>query len=99
MHRGARIRNFIGENFLFGPADRIGEDDSFFETGILDSTGVLQLIDFLEATYGITIADEDATPDNLDSISKIVAYLERRLDGCGNGASPALEVAETGGWS
>jgi acyl carrier protein len=99
MQRAAQVRNFIVENFLFGAVDQIRDDESFLDSGIVDSTGVLQLIDFLEETYGIAIANEDATPDNLDSIDKISAYLARRLDGSRKAAHPVLEVAEAGGRS
>jgi acyl carrier protein len=99
MQRAAQIRNFIVENFLFGAAEQIRDDESFLDSGIVDSTGVLQLIDFLEETYGIAVKDEDATPDNLDSINKISAFLARRLDGSREGPPPVLEAAEAGGRS
>ena len=84
-----QIREFIAENFLFGPADEIGNTDSFLERGILDSTGVLQLVDFLEQTYGIKVEDEEFVPENLDSIEKIAAYLNGKL---GNRDQEAVEL-------
>ncbi len=86
------IRNFISENYLFGQADEIQDDDSFLETGILDSTGVLQLVDFLEQTYGITVENDEVTPENLDSIAKIAAYLQRKMDRQRNSRLGALEA-------
>ncbi|MDI7861830.1 acyl carrier protein [Rhizobiaceae bacterium n13] len=70
------IRDFIAENFLFR-ADRnsIADDESLLESGLIDSTGVLELIAFLEQRYGITVADEEIIPDNLDSIGNIGNYL------------------------
>ena len=87
MQRTAQIRKFIEENYLFGPADRLRDDESFLESGILDSTGVLQLVDFLEETYGITVEDDELVPDNLDSIAQISNYLERKLDSARNEAA------------
>ena len=75
-----RIRNFIVDNFLYGQQSDLKDTDSFLEGGILDSTGVLQLIAFLTAAFGITVEDEEVTPDNLDSIEKISAYLHRKLN-------------------
>ena len=84
MGQGAKdiplqIRNFLEENFLFGQSDALKDSDSFLDGGILDSTGVLELIAFLGRTYGITVEDEEVTPDNLDSIDKVSAYLHRKL--------------------
>jgi len=76
-----RIRSFIEENFLFGHVSFLKDSDSFLEGGILDSTGILQLIAFLGEEYGITVEDEEVTPDNLDSIDKIAAFLRRKLNG------------------
>lgn len=69
------IRTFIIDNYLFGEGDKLGNEDSFMETGIIDSTGILELVRFLESTYGITVADEELIPDNLDSINKIVSFI------------------------
>ena len=73
-----QVRNFLEENFLFGRQDDLKDGDSFLDGGILDSTGILQLIAFLGETYGITVEDQEVTPDNLDSIDKIAAYLNRK---------------------
>jgi acyl carrier protein len=76
------VRFFIIDNFLFGQG---GEDleagDSLMEKGIIDSTGVLELIVFLENTYGIQVEDEDLIPDNLDSIANLACYIERKVNG------------------
>ena len=74
------IRNFIVENFLFGDtANPLNDEDSFLENGIIDSTGVLELVSHLEATFEIKVEDEELIPDNLDSIANVVRYLERKL--------------------
>ncbi len=71
-----QIRNFIIENFLFGESDNGFQDtDSLLERGIIDSTGVLELVAFLEETYGIQVEDEELLPENLDSIGNICQYL------------------------
>ena len=74
------IREFIINNYLFGQSDAaIKDDDSFLEAGIIDSTGVLELVGFLEESYHIKILDEDLTPSNLDSINNIVRFVESKL--------------------
>ena len=74
-----KIRAFVIENYLFGEEGKLGNDDSFLESGIIDSTGVLELVRFLEATFAIKVFDEELIPDNLDSINKIVAFLQAKL--------------------
>jgi len=76
-----QVRNFLAENYLLGQEFSLEDGDSFLENGIIDSTGVLQLVAFLEHTYGITVEDGDLIPDNLDSIEKISVYLRRKQGG------------------
>jgi acyl carrier protein len=73
------VRSFVVSNYLLGREEGLGNDDSFQEQGIIDSTGILELVSHLERTYGIEILDEDLNPDNLDSVNKIAAYLTRKL--------------------
>jgi len=74
------LRQFVIDNFLFGQADgRLSNDDSFLDQGIIDSTGVLELVAFLEEKCQIKIQDQELVPDNLDSINKLVKFLERKL--------------------
>jgi acyl carrier protein len=73
-----RIRQFIIENFLFEEDDNLKEDTSFLENGIIDSTGVLELVMFIEETYGINVEDDEMVPENLDSISNIAEYVQRK---------------------
>ncbi len=75
-----RIKNFIIENFLFGNANGLQDDTSFLEEGIIDSTGVLELVTFLEEDFGIQVDDEELIPENLDSIDNVTAYLERKIE-------------------
>jgi acyl carrier protein len=77
MHNTAdALRTFIQENFLFGRAADFSDDDSFLEMGLIDSTGVLELVNYLEETHGIRVDDDDLVPENLDSINRIVRFVE-----------------------
>ncbi len=69
------IRKFVIDNYLFGEEGTLSDEDSFMETGIIDSTGILELVKFLESTYTIKVTDEELIPDNLDSVSKIVSFI------------------------
>ncbi|HWP99571.1 MAG TPA: acyl carrier protein [Vicinamibacterales bacterium] len=73
------VRRFVVDNFLFGQEDRLDDDASFLETGVIDSTGVLELVGFLESTYGITLADSELVPENLDSVARVVRFVRRKL--------------------
>ncbi|AXV14319.1 acyl carrier protein [Neorhizobium sp. SOG26] len=73
------VREFIAENFLFRADAEISDEQSLLDTGVMDSTGVLELIAFLEQTYGITVADEEIVPENLDSISNMTSFLSTKL--------------------
>jgi len=81
-----QIRNFILENFILENPEDLVDDESMLEKGIIDSTGVLELVGFIESTYQIKVEDEELIPENLDSVKNIVGYLERKL-----GLSPKPE--------
>jgi acyl carrier protein len=73
------IREFIVTNFLFGSTDtNFSDDDSFLETSIIDSTGILELVAFVETNFGIEVADKELVPENLDSISKLASFIEKK---------------------
>ena len=74
-----KIRQFIVENFLFGNDNGLKDDTSFLDEGIIDSTGILELVSFLEEEFSISVEDEELIPENLDSIMNVVAYLERKM--------------------
>jgi acyl carrier protein len=74
-----KVRSFVVENFLFGNANGLADDTSFLEAGILDSTGVLEVVAFLEQQFGVRVDDDELTPENLDSISSIGAFVSRKL--------------------
>jgi len=80
---GKELRQFIVENFLFGRDDSFSNEDSFIEMGVLDSTGVLELIAFLQKRYSIKMADEEIVPENLDSIQRISVFVTRKLQATG----------------
>jgi len=81
MDRKQELRSFIAENYLFGTADVVLSDDvSFLESGLIDSTGLLELIAFIERRYGIRLDDQEIVPDNLDSVNRLNAFLSRKLD-------------------
>jgi acyl carrier protein len=72
------IRNFIEENFLFQIGDQnLADDQSLLEAGVVDSTGVLELVAFLEDTFHLEIADKDIIPQNLDTVDSITAFVQR----------------------
>jgi len=73
------VRQFIIENFLFEESSILGEETSFLESGIIDSTGVLELVSFLEEKFGIKIEDDELVPENLDSISNVASFLGKKL--------------------
>ena len=73
------LRQFVIDNFLFGREGELKDDASFLENGIIDSTGVLELISFLEERFGLELEETDLTPENLDSIDKVTRLVESRL--------------------
>jgi len=75
----AKVRAFIVENFLFGDGDSLEDGTSFFDNGIVDSTGILELVLFLEETYDIRVEDEDVVPENFDSLDAVGSYLQTRV--------------------
>jgi acyl carrier protein len=78
--REAAIRAFVADNFpLGGDVSGLAGDTSLLEAGVIDSTGVLELIGFVEETFGISVPDEDLLPENFDSINNVLEYLARRL--------------------
>ena len=78
MEVGSTIRQFIIQNFLFGEDGNLGDQTSFLESGIIDSTGMLELVFFLEETFGVSVSDEELVPENLDSIANLVNYLSEK---------------------
>lgn len=75
-----KVREFVIEELLFGDSKKLNDETSFYDTGIIDSTGILELISFLEETFDITINDEDLVPENLENIKYIAQFIERKLN-------------------
>ncbi len=80
MDARLQIREFLGKNFYLPEATQLKDEASLLEQGIIDSTGVLELIGFLERTFGIAVLESETVPDNLDSIDRIVAYVHRKQE-------------------
>jgi acyl carrier protein len=73
------VSTFLIDNFRFGDTSvAIADEESLIETGFIDSTGVLELVAFLEDTFAITVADTDIVPENLDSLAAIARYVENK---------------------
>ncbi|BCO07658.1 acyl carrier protein [Desulfolithobacter dissulfuricans] len=71
-----KIRQFIFDNFLFDAGEEdLGNDDSFLEQGVIDSTGVLELVEWLEETFDIKVEDEELVPENLDSVNLLARFI------------------------
>jgi acyl carrier protein len=75
-----KIRTFVVENFLFGNNQKLEDTTSFLEEGIIDSTGVLELVGFIEEEFSIIVEDEELIPENLDSICNVTAYLGKKIN-------------------
>lgn len=73
------IKEFVLENFLFGDGEMLKEDTDFFKKGIIDSTGILELICFLEESFDITIEDDDITQKNFSSVNSVNNYLTKKI--------------------
>ena len=79
MSAAEQVRQYILENFLFSTdTSLLGLDESFLERGLIDSTGMLEVILFLEESFGIKVADNEMVPENLDSVNRIAAFIERK---------------------
>lgn len=73
------VRDFIFKNFLFDDnAEALNDSDSFLEKGIIDSTGMLELVAFIEEKFGIRIEDDELVPENLDSVERLVQFISRK---------------------
>lgn len=75
-----QIGQYIADNFLFSENGyQLPDDTSFLEEGIVDSTGVLELVMFVEETFNVTVEDEEIMPENFDSVSRLAAYIHRKI--------------------
>jgi acyl carrier protein len=90
MNREQQIRAYIVDNFLFGDSEGIDDGQSLLESGVIDSTGVMELALFVEESFGIKVEDRDFVPENLDSVHNIAGFVERKL--AGRRAEPQAEA-------
>jgi acyl carrier protein len=70
-----KVQRFVLENFYVVDSSRITDEISLLDNGIIDSTGVLEVISFLEGEFGIMVEDEEIVPENLDSIARIAGFV------------------------
>jgi acyl carrier protein len=76
-----KVRAFVEKNFYVADPAALGTETSLLDSGIIDSTGVLEVIAFLEETFQIEVADEEMLPENLDTIGRIARFVERKKKG------------------
>jgi acyl carrier protein len=79
MQIAHQLREFITNNYYLPSDTRLEEIDSFLGRGILDSTGVLELVTFVEASFGVSVRDEELVPANFDSLSALATFVERKV--------------------
>jgi acyl carrier protein len=73
------VRQFVIDNFLFGEGADLSNTESFLESGIIDSTGVLELVGFLETRFSLKIEDHELVPANLDSVHQVVRFVSAKI--------------------
>ena len=79
MSTRAQVKQFILNNFMFSDDEtKLSDGESLMESGAVDSTGIMELIAFLEETFNVMVQDEEMIPENLDSVDNLVAYLDRK---------------------
>lgn len=82
MSARAKIKNYILENYLFtDDQSALKDGDSFLQQGIIDSTGILEVVFFLEEEFGVKVEDEEMVPENLDSVDNLVGFVDRKSKG------------------
>lgn len=74
------VHGFVISNFLFDQSVDLDPDDSLLDKGLIDSTGVIELVDFLEERYAIKVEDDEVIPANLDSVRNVAKYVVRKLN-------------------
>ena len=73
------VKEFIIENFLFGEEAQLELETDFFDKGIIDSTGVIELVSFIEEKFDISVDDDELIPENLSSLKKVDIFLQKKL--------------------
>lgn len=79
-----KVRGFIEDNFLYRTdQDGLSNQESLLEAGLIDSTGILELVAYLESEFNLQMADDEIVPENLDSVASIAAYVGRKTTAAG----------------
>jgi acyl carrier protein len=73
-----RLREFVAKNFYLADPGSFDDASSFLDRGVIDSTGVLELVSFVEGEYGITVADEEIVPANFDTVNALAGFVTRK---------------------
>ncbi len=73
-----KIKDFIVDTFLYGSDEDLQNDTSMLEEGIIDSTGVLELVSFIEGEFRISVEDDELIPENLDTVDNILKFIEKK---------------------
>jgi acyl carrier protein len=73
------LKEFVINNFMFGKGDSLENNTDFFDKGIIDSTGTLELVSFIEENYNISVLDNELIKENLSSLIKVNEYIKRKL--------------------
>jgi acyl carrier protein len=84
MTVSGQVREFITTNFYVPHPQALADTASLLEAGVIDSTGVLEIIAFLESRFGLKVSDSEVLPDNLDSIERIAKFVARKQEGKGS---------------
>ena len=78
MEYHENIKEFVIENFLFGEGDKLNNSTNFFEESIIDSTGILELVCFVEETYNLAISDDEIVEQNFSSVNNVTTFVEKK---------------------
>ncbi len=78
MNLDKEVKKYIVSRFMQGDENRLHDDESLFETGVIDSLGVLKLVSFLEERFGVQIQDEELIPENFETVNKIIGFMESK---------------------
>jgi acyl carrier protein len=93
METERELRNFVVDNFLFGQADEsFSNTDSFLEKGLIDSMGIMTLVEFVRDKFAIAVEDEELIPENWDSVQRIAIFVQNKLSA--ESAAPAPATAK-----
>ncbi len=78
MNNSESIKEFVVENFLFGEGDKLEDNTDFFESSIIDSTGILELVCFVEETYDLSISDDEIVQENFSSVKNVSDFVSKK---------------------